>query len=182
MHNLVELKAISPRIVQDIVYATPNNFTGKAVYPSAKCYLIRSVAERLHRVQLFFEKKGLGLKIFDAYRPLSVQKILWSLVPDPRYVADPAIGSKHNRGAAVDVTLIDPKGDELPMPTILDDFSEKAHCHYMGCSPEAIRNRSLLQEGMQKEGFLLFPTEWWHFDAPDWTAYPVLDIQFDELK
>ena len=182
MHKLVDLKAVSPKISLEIVYATPNNFTGKIVYSKPLCYLQKSVAERLHRVQLGLEKKGLRLKVLDGYRPLSVQKIFWEFVPDPRYVADPAEGSKHNRGAAVDLTLIDRAGRELPMPTPFDDFTEKAHRNYQGGSKEAIRNRQILEEAMVKEGFVPIPTEWWHFDAPDWENYPVLDISFEELE
>ena len=132
MHNLVELKAICPKISLEIVYATPRNFVGKAVYSRACCYLQRPVAKRLRSVQIELEKKGFGLKVFDGYRPLSVQKEFWKYVPDPRYVADPAVGSKHNRGAAIDLTLIDRKGEELPMPSPFDDFTKKAHRNYAG--------------------------------------------------
>src|SRR3989344_7546481 len=104
--NLVEIKNVSPQIVLEIAYATPRNFMGKAVYLKPCCYLQKKTAERLHRVQLAVEKKQMGLKVFDGYRPLSVQKIFWEFLSDPRYVADPAVGSKHNRGAAVDLTLI----------------------------------------------------------------------------
>ncbi len=182
MHNLVALKTISPTIVLDIVYATPHNFARQVVYSKPSCFLQRSVAMRLHRVQLTFEKRGLGLKVFDGYRPLSVQKKFWEICPDPRYVADPAIGSKHNRGAAVDLTLIDSKGKELLMPTILDDFTEKAHRAYQGGSKETLRNRDLLEKAMVKEGFIPYPTEWWHFDDPEWETYSILDVSFEELE
>jgi D-alanyl-D-alanine dipeptidase len=182
MHNLVELKAISPRIALDIVYATPNNFIGRAVYSKPCCYLQKKVAKRLHRVQAALEKKGLGLKVWDGYRPHAVTKIFWEFLQDPRYVADPAIGSKHNRGAAVDLTLIDALGRELPMPTLFDDFTEKAHRDYQGGAPEVIRNRQWLEDAMVKEGFAALPTEWWHFEDPDWEKYPILDISFEELE
>src|SRR3990167_3491579 len=181
MEELVDLKKISPRIVQEIVYATPYNFLKKAIYPAPKCYLLSKTAERLHLAQLSLEKRGLSLKIFDAYRPLSIQKIFWSFLPDPRYIADPAIGSKHNRGAAVHGTLIDGAGKELLMPTSFDDFSEKAHRSYALAVPLAIKNREILEEAMGAQGFLPFETEWWHFDDPDWENYPVLDISFEAL-
>ncbi len=176
MDDLVELIQITPRILLDIRYATPHNFTGKSVYASARCFLRKKTAERLHRVQLFLEKKGLGLKIYDGYRPLSVQKIFWELVPDRRYVADPKVGSKHNRGASVDLTLVDSRGVELLMPTEFDDFSERASHLYSGGAKEALANRSELKSAMEREGFLSFENEWWHYDDPDWAQYPILDI------
>jgi D-alanyl-D-alanine dipeptidase len=181
MHNLVELKAICPGIALDIVYATPNNFTGKPVYSMSCCFLLSCTAERLKRVENGLKKQGLGLKVYDGYRPLSVQKEFWKLVPDPRYVADPAVGSKHNRGAAVDVTLIDREGRDLSMPTSLDDFTEKAHRNYKGGSKEALDNSRKLEKAMAREGFVPLATEWWHFDDPEWKKYPILDLSFEEL-
>lgn len=172
---LVELSSVSPNISLDIRYATKNNFTGKVLYPFPSCHLQRKCAERLHRVQLALEKIGLGLKVFDAYRPLSIQKILWDILPDPRYVADPARGSNHNRGAAVDLTLIDREGQELPMPSGFDEFTERAHRDF-AAPLELLKNRNLLEEAMTKEGFLPLFTEWWHFDDPDWMEYPLLDV------
>lgn len=182
LHNLVELNTISPNIALDIRYATNNNFTKRALYPFAACYLQRKTAERLHRTALFLEKKGLRLKVYDGYRPLAVQKIFWELLPDPRYIADPILGSRHNRGSAIDLTLIDLKGDELSMPTEFDDFSSKAHRDYQGSDQEALENRKLLEEAMEQEGFIPFATEWWHFDDPEWEKYPVLDLSFEEVR
>lgn len=176
MHNLVELIQVSPRIQLDIRYASSNNFAGRAVYPSSRCFLLRQAAERLHRVQLALEKKGLGLKVYDGYRPLSVQKIFWSMVPDPRYVADPAEGSRHNRGASVDLTLVGADGRELLMPTEFDDFTEKAAHAYQGGPKEALKNRALLDQAMKAEGFIPIDSEWWHYDDPDWKNFPILDI------
>ena len=175
MKELVEITKISPRIRLDIRYATVNNFTGKKVYTSERCFLRSKTAERLHLVQLALEKQGLGLKIYDAYRPLSIQKVFWKLKPDPCYVADPSVGSKHNRGASVDLTLVDQFGKELSMPTEFDEFSEKASRKYMGCSKEARKNRKLLEQAMKAQGFIPFEHEWWHFDDPEWESYPVLD-------
>lgn len=176
MKDLVELIQVSPRILLDIRYATPNNFTGKAVYRSSRCFLRRKTAERLHRVQLLVEKKKLGLKVYDGYRPLFVQKIFWELVPNTCYVADPAVGSKHNRGASVDLTLVDAKGRELPMPTEFDDFSERAAHSYQGGAKEALTHREGLKNAMAAEGFVPYEGEWWHYDDPEWELYPILDI------
>lgn len=176
MKDLVEVTNVSPRIRLDIRYATPNNFTGKKVYSSQRCFLRRKTAERLHLVQLMLEKQGLGLKIYDAYRPLSVQKDFWNLVPDPNFVANPIEGSKHNRGASVDLTLVDSMGKELPMPTDFDEFSEKASRKFHGCSKEARKNRELLEKAMTAQGFIPFEHEWWHFDDPEWEDYPILDL------
>ena len=163
-------------IILDIRYASANNFTGKKIYPSSRCLLRRDVAMRLLNVQKKLHRMGYGLIVFDCYRPLSVQKTFWAILPDERYVADPAKGSRHNRGAAVDVSLADSAGKQLPMPTGYDDFSDKASRNLKGASPEA-RKYSLLLEGvMKEEGFEPFPTEWWHYDAAGWEQYPVSDF------
>ncbi len=173
--ELVNVADAVPGVVLDLRYATENNFTGEQLYPKAICLLRSSAAARLARVQKSLEERGLGLKIYDGYRPLSVQKKMWELVPDPRYVADPNEGSRHNRGCAVDVTLVDADGNELEMPTGYDDFSEAAHQDYQGGTPTSRRNRNLLKQAMEAEGFLALDTEWWHFDAPDWRDFPILD-------
>ncbi len=183
---LIEPITLDPTIRLDLRYATPNNFTGVAVYPAARCWLRRDVAERLVRVQARLRAEGLGLALWDCYRPFSVQQRFFALVPDARYVAEPVLedgkpvaGSKHNRGAAVDLTLVDASGNELPMPTAFDDFSERAHRNASDASPEALRNRALLEEAMRREGFEPLPTEWWHFDGPGWQRYELLDRPLD---
>jgi D-alanyl-D-alanine dipeptidase len=133
-------------------------------------------------VQAELEASGLRLKVFDCYRPLSVQRKLWELVPDERYVADPKKGSRHNRGAAVDLTLVTADGGEVAMPTAYDEFTEKAHRDYQALPASALRNRALLERVMVKHGFVGLPTEWWHFDDADWEKYPVLDVDFRELR
>ena len=174
--DLVDIETISPQIRLDIRYATQDNFTGQVLYPAARCLLRRPVAERLERVQRELEEMGLGLKVFDCYRPLSVQRQMWALVPDERYVADPAKGSRHNRGAAVDVTLVTAGGVELEMPTAYDDFSVRAHRDYDALPAHVIANRGVLERMMVKAGFVPLPTEWWHFDAPDWEQFEILDL------
>ena len=180
--DLVELVRVIPDLVLDIRYATPNNFTGKAVYPSARCFLAKEPALALRDVQAELKTLGYGLKVFDGYRPLSVQRKFWAILPDPRYVADPKKGSRHNRGYAVDVSLVDLNGHEVQMPTDFDDFSERAHPDYTHLSAETINHRDLLKTVMERHGFTQFPTEWWHFDYRGWENKPVLDIPIDRLE
>lgn len=180
--DLVAVTAAHPRIRLDIRYATTNNFTGRPVYPSAKAFLRRATAENLAQAEDDLEKSGLGLKVYDAYRPLSVQKIFWSIMPDERYVADPAKGSRHNRGTAVDVTLVRLNtGAELPMPSGYDDFSDKAHYAYTNLTANVISNRTLLRDTMVRHGFAPLATEWWHFDDTNWPAYGLLDVDLDKI-
>lgn len=179
---LVEIKKISPNIRVDLRYTTPDNFMKEALYPAgSRCFLRKETAAKLARVQAALEARGLGLKIFDGYRPLSVQKKMWARFPVEGYVANPAKGSNHNRGAAVDLTLVDSQGHELAMPSAYDEFSERAHRDYQGGSKAAIKNRQILQEAMEKEGFHGISTEWWHFDDVDCKKYPVLDLPIAEV-
>ncbi len=171
---LVDIAAAEPSIVLDIRYATRNNFTKKIVYPAAICKLRAEAASALGRAQASLKARGLGLKVYDCYRPLSVQKKFWELVPDERYVADPKKGSRHNRGMAVDAALVDSAGRELEFPTAYDDFSEKAH-RDAPAWPQAVKNRRLLEEALEREGFRGLPTEWWHFDFRGWEKAPILD-------
>lgn len=173
---LVDVLELEPSIRVDIRYATPENFTGKVLYPVNRCLLRRPVAERLAGVQRALRGRGLALKVWDCYRPLSIQRELWALVPDPRYVADPVKGSRHNRGAAVDLTLVDGSGAELEMPTGYDDFSERAHRGHAGASPRAAANSALLESALARAGFAGLATEWWHFDADGWREYPLEDV------
>jgi len=180
--DLVDIQKINPHILVEMRYATPNNFTGRTLYNRAKCYLRRSVASKLDAVQKKLEKVGLGLKVYDGYRPLSVQKVFWEFMPDDRYVAPPEIGSRHNRGAAVDLTLVDKEGRELIMPTPFDDFSVKAHRNFNELPKVVIYNRCLLENIMADHGFIPCPSEWWHFDAADWENYPLEDIALEALE
>lgn len=174
--EFLALRDVDPSIVIDARYATANNFTGHVLYPHDELYLVKDAALRLKRVNERLKKMQLRLKVWDAYRPVSIQQKLWDIVPDSRYVADPKKGSRHNRGCAVDVTIVDQDDNELPMPTGYDDFSEKAHLDYMDLPPYIIANRQLLIDVMTAEGFSTISTEWWHFDAPGWENYPVMDI------
>jgi len=181
--RLVDVEKVVPGIVLDIRYATTNNFTGQQLYPIAKCVLREKTAAKLGEVQIELAGMGLGLKLFDGYRPLSVQRKMWAIFPNQDYVADPKKGSRHNRGAAVDLTLIRlPDGVELLMPTHYDEFTPKAHRDYMKLDAEAIRNRELLEQVMSRHGFVGLPTEWWHFDDTDWKRYRILDVDYSEVR
>lgn len=185
--DLVDIAAIAPAIRVDMRYATTRNFTGVAFYPVARCMLRRDAAERLARAQEALARRGLGLQVWDCYRPFSFQQKLWKLVHDPRYVARPVAaadgtpveGSKHNRGAAVDLTLVGADGSAVEMPTDHDDFSARAHRGSRDGTPAARRNAAVLEEVLVAEGFVPLPTEWWHFDAPGWERYPLSNQPID---
>ena len=174
--RLVDIRTVNRNIRLDIRYATANNFLKRKLYSTPKCALRSSVAQKLALVQTDLEKVGLGLKVYDCYRPFSVTKQMWEVLPDPNYVANPARGSRHNRGAAVDLTLVDRTGKELEMPTPFDDFTAKAHRDYAGGSAQSRKNRQLLEDAMKKQGFIGITTEWWHFDSEDWQKFAILDI------
>jgi zinc D-Ala-D-Ala dipeptidase len=175
--TIVLLSDIDSTIVQDVKYATADNFTGKVLYPTGKVYLRKIVAEKLAEANAYLKQKyGLRIKIFDGYRPRSVQWKMWEVYPVDGFVANPAKGSKHNRGAAVDITIIDHNGNELEMGTPYDTFSEKAHFTSHDISRKARENRDLLRNVMVKFEFKGISTEWWHFDYLDWRNYSLLDI------
>jgi D-alanyl-D-alanine dipeptidase len=179
--EFVEIKRIDPTILIDLRYASPNNFTRKPLYPPGMPALVRfGVAQRLVVAQKYLKDHGLGLKIWDAYRPKTAQEQLWEATRNNSYVADPkeGIGSMHTRGAAVDVTLVDLKGKEVLMPTEFDNFTPAAMLHYQGPNLVVRFNLTLLQKAMARAGFYGLRTEWWHFCAGDWTSYPpVAEIQ-----
>jgi D-alanyl-D-alanine dipeptidase len=181
-HNLVNVGKIYPPLLQEIRYATACNFTGQVLYPFPTAFVHRNVAAALQRVQEDLRQERLCLKIFDGYRPISVQSKMWALVPDERYVSDPTDSrGKHTRGTAVDVTLVDHLGNELKMPTAYDDFSDKAHRFSRKWTDEERSNSLKLEAMMKKHGFIPFPFEWWHYDYVGWEAYPPLDISFESL-
>lgn len=176
-HEFVDLAKMIPDIIIELPYATENNFFKHRFYTSNRCLLRKAVAERLALVQRDLREQGLGLKIWDGYRPRSVQWAFWKVMPDERYVADPKKGSRHNRGAAVDCTLVDLKTKaELVMPTGFDDFTERAAADYPKLPAEALHNRAILTEAMHKHDFTPLPTEWWHFDAKGWEVFPLEDF------
>lgn len=183
--RMTELKAIIPDIVYDLRYATANNFIKRAMYPvtTATTFLRLPAAMALANVQNELNVQGLGLKIFDAYRPYSVTVKFWELIKDERYVANPAKGSGHNRGLAVDLTIIElATGKELDMGTEFDNFTDTAHHTFTSLPVTVLNNRKLLKEVMLKHGFQLFETEWWHYYWPNNRNYEVLDINFKKMK
>lgn len=183
VHGLVDVNTISPRPLLEVRYATPYNFTGRPLYPFPAVYVHRDVAAALQRVQTELAAEGLGLKIYDGYRPFSVQELMWKAVPDERYVSNPAKSKgKHTRGTAVDVTLVDRMGNELPMPTPYDDFTDLAHrLNSPSWRPDQRKNSLKLEALMKKHGFIPFAFEWWHYDYKDWESHPPLDVSFEEL-
>ena len=184
--DLVLVKDYTKNFVIDMKYATCNNFAGKTLYPSPTCVLTKGTLDKLIKANNFVMKHGYKIKIWDAYRPLSVQKIMWDATPNKKYVANPYdSGSKHNRGAAVDVTLIDSKGKELKMPTGFDNFTEKASPNYKKMTSEERKNLTLLSKAMTSSGFKTISTEWWHYEDTDWKNYKTQDVslsRFDKVN
>jgi zinc D-Ala-D-Ala dipeptidase len=184
--DLVEVATLDSTIHLDIRYATSNNFTGHAVYRQAKCILQRPAAEALVRVNGKLRDIGYGILVFDGYRPWSVTKIFWETASEKErekgFVANPAKGSKHNRGCAIDLTLYDlATGKEVDMPSQYDEFTDRAGSKYSGGSSESMRLREILRVTMASEGFNVVNEEWWHFDYKDWQSYPILNIPFEDL-
>jgi zinc D-Ala-D-Ala dipeptidase len=183
--DLVELIKLEKSIKLDIRYARSDNFVGKPVYAEARAFMQRDAAEALVRVHKLLKKQGLGLMIFDGYRPWSVTKLFWEVTPEDKriFVADPKNGSRHNRGCAVDLSIYNRKtGKLLEMPTDFDDFTEKASPTYNGASEIQTQNRDLLRKSMEAEGFTVNKNEWWHFDYVDWQKYGIYDIAFSAIK
>lgn len=183
-NRLVELKSRIPGLVYDLRYATTNNFMHRRMYPGGTRYTFmrRPAAEALAAAQKELNLEGLGLKIFDAYRPYSVSQKFWELVKDERYVANPAKGSNHNRGTAVDLTLIDLKTQqELHMGTGFDNFTDTAHHSFTGLPPQVLKNRGRLRSVMERHGFGALDSEWWHYTYRTGT-FDVLDLSFKQLS
>ena len=180
-NTFVDIKKVDSSILVELRYASPNNPTHSPLYPTGMPALVRySVAQRLAAAQKYLQARGFGLKVWDAYRPRAVQEKLWAATKNNDYVADPkdGIGSLHTRGAAVDVTLVDLAGKEAKMPTEFDNFTPAAMLYYQGSDPMIRSNLKLLQKAMARAGFYGLRTEWWHFCAGDWMAYPpVSEIQ-----
>jgi D-alanyl-D-alanine dipeptidase len=177
---MIELKSLSPEIVYDLKYATNNNFTRRRMYSGniLRTFLRKPAAEALAKVQEELKPLGFGIKIFDAYRPYSVTVKFWELIKDEKYVADPAKGSSHNRGLAVDLTLIDLQTKkEVDMGTGFDNFTDSAHHSFEKLKPEVKQNRKLLKDLMKKHGFEVLDTEWWHYSWPNTNDYELLDLK-----
>jgi len=182
--ELVELVTLDATIRLDVRYARADNFTGRAVYPQARVFMQRPAAAALVRAHRALREQGYGLLVFDGYRPWTVTKLFWDLTPADQkvYVADPAKGSRHNRGSAVDLTLFElATGHEVKMPSAYDEAAERAHVTYEGGTEAERAARDLLIDAMSREGFFVYPYEWWHFDWKDWRDYPILDIAFESI-
>ncbi|WP_205501227.1 M15 family metallopeptidase [Rufibacter psychrotolerans] len=181
--ELVELATHIPGLVLDIRYATADNLVGEPVYKVATAYARKPVAEALRKIQEELKPQGLGLKIYDGYRPYRVTEHFFRKVKEKDYVAHPKDGSRHNRGCAVDLTLVRLKdGQELEMPTAYDAMVQQAHPDYPHVSAQVKKNRALLINTMQRHGFTVFKNEWWHFDFNNWPQYHLMDIRFEDLK
>lgn len=183
--RMVELKSVIPGLVYDLRYATRNNFMHRLMYPATttSTFMRLPAAIALQKIQVELNQKGLGLKIFDAYRPYSVTVKFWELVKDERYVANPSKGSGHNRGIAVDLTIIHLKnGRELDMGTGFDDFTDTAHHTFTRLPEEVLQNRELLRSTMEKYGFKAYESEWWHYFLAGGNRFEILDFDFPKLK
>ncbi len=183
--ELVEVIKLDPTLKLDVRYATKNNFLGKPVYKVAKAFLQKPVAEDLVKVNKEIKKDGYGLLIFDGYRPWSVTKLFWDEIhlEKRKFVADPKIGSIHNRGCAVDLTLYDLKsGKEVKMPSEYDTFSEAAYPGFMGGISEERSRRDFLIKVMENHNFTVHMNEWWHFDHRDCDKYAILDISIEDIE
>lgn len=183
--RMLELRSLIPGMLYDLRYATKDNFMNRRMYPqkTTTTFLRKDAAEALQKVQQELATKGYGLKIFDAYRPWSVTAKFWELVHDNRYVANPSNGSWHNRGIAVDLTIINLEtGKELDMGTGFDNFTDTAHSTFTKLPADILDNRKLFKTTMEKFGFKQLDTEWWHFYIPDATKFEILDIDFKKLN
>lgn len=178
---LIEAKTRVKDLVVDLRYATKDNFLSTAVYPAnARCLLLKPALDKLEAAATDLRAKGFRLKVWDCYRPISVQHTLWKAFPRRGYVADPNKGgSLHNRGAAVDLTLVTPDGAEVEMPTPYDNFTKAAHHSYAGGTDQSLKHRAVLRAAMEAAGFKRNPMEWWHYELPDAIALPVRDEPFD---
>jgi len=180
--QLINIKKAIPDVVLDIRYATKNNFMKQVMYPKAKAFARASVVAQLKTIQAELRKKGYGLKIYDAYRPYAITMAFYEKASDKAFVADPAKGSKHNRGCAIDLSIINYKTKkEIAMPTPYDSFAPEAAAKYPNLPKNVLKNRDFLISTMQAHGFKVIPNEWWHFDFIGWQNYELMDVPFSIL-
>ena len=180
---LIEIKSRIPNIVLDIRYATTNNFLKKVFYKEAKAFARLPVVLALQKAQNELNKQGIGIKIYDGYRPYAVTVQFYESFPDSLYVASPWSGSRHNRGCALDMTLVNLKtGKELSMPTPYDSAVEASWANAPVKNKRALKNRELMKSVMAKYGFTVEPSEWWHYNYNGWANYPLMDIPFEVLQ
>lgn len=183
--NLVNLRALDSSLTFDLVYATDRNFLGSAVYPVARAYLQLDAARSLSAAADDLRTDGFGLVVYDAYRPWYITKVFWDATPERyrEFLASPESGSRHNRGAAVDVGLYDlATGERTPMPSGFDEFTRRAYTDYDEGPEGPRRNRERLRRAMESNGFRVYDREWWHYDFTEWNRYPLLNTRLDELE
>lgn len=180
--TLVEIKKEIPSVVLEVRYATTNNFMQEVMYKQARAFARKPVVAQLKLIQAELKKHGYGLKIYDGYRPYDVTLAFYEKATNKKFVANPAKGSKHNRGCAIDLSIIDLKtGKDVPMPTPYDSFEDAAAANYSNLPAHIIKNRDFLIEVMEKHGFKVLAHEWWHFDFVGWEKYDLMDIPFEKL-
>ena len=183
--DLVELRKLDPTIKLDIRYATTNNLFGTVFYSEPRAFMQRPAAEALVRINQRLRKMGYGLLVHDAYRPWYVTKVFWDATPQDKklFVADPSQGSRHNRGAAVDITLYDLKtGKAVEMVSTYDETTDRAYPDYPGGTSLQRWHRDLLRNAMEADGFTVYQAEWWHFDYKDWQKYPIGNELFEKIR
>jgi len=180
---LIDLEEHIPGVVMDIRYAGTDNFTGTKIYSAPKAYLRKEAADSLLKIQQELNRDGLGIKVYDAYRPYSATLYFYEVYPDTTFVAAPWKGSIHNRGCAIDLTIVNTKtGDELVMPTPFDEFSEAASHDYIPTDSIALANREKLLRIMERYGFEKYSHEWWHYNFHKREGMGLLNISFEELE
>lgn len=177
--TFVNLKDYSQDFVYDMKYATEDNFLEAKVYDCAECYLRLKTVKALIEANKSFMQQGYRIKLLDCYRPLDIQKRMWMIVSNPKYVADPSKGSIHNRGGAVDITLVDLEGNELDMGTKFDYFGEEASHNYTNLDKIVIQNRKTLRETMQKHHFKIFDSEWWHYNLSNASTFKLSNFKWE---
>jgi zinc D-Ala-D-Ala dipeptidase len=177
--DLLDITLFSDEFILDFKYATPNNFMDTVLYPCVQCLLRFEVVKSLLKAQSEFKSLGFKIKLFDCYRPLSIQKLMWKKMPVVGLVADPATGSRHNRGSAIDMTLTDMEGHELDMGSAHDDMSMKGRTFYKNLPQPVIEHRMLLRTVMEKNNFTGINSEWWHFSHICGPKYKVEDLPFE---
>lgn len=181
--GLIRLETLVSPLLASVPYQTKNNFTGRVLYHRHSFWITKEAGNKLHLVQDSLKTLGLSLYFFDTYRPYAATRKMWKIVPDERYAANPANGSGHNRGVAVDVTLAGLEtGKMLQMPTGFDNFTDSAHHDFLNLSAEVLTNRAILKGIMEHYGFRALSTEWWHYSLPDPKRYPLLNIPFKKLR
>jgi D-alanyl-D-alanine dipeptidase len=182
--DLVEVVTLDSSVKLDIRYASTNNFMGRPFYKEARAFLQRPAAEALVRAHQRLEKDGYGILVHDGYRPWSVTKAFWDATPEGKkdFVADPARGSRHNRGCAADITLYDRRtGRVVEMTSGYDEMTERAYPDYTGGTAAQRKLRDLLRTAMEAEGYMVYEYEWWHFDYKDWRHYRIGTLSFENL-